>query len=274
MDTPPEPDAGGTELPHAAQGAIAFDGVTLRYPDAATPALETLSFDAQPGQTIAIVGASGSGKSSLVNGLLGFLQPEAGRIRLDGVPIDELTRRSLRRQFAVVSQDVVLFDASLADNIVYALPRDESRLNACVAAAALSEVAAHMAEGLETSIGVNGSKLSGGQRQRVSIARALYKDAPVWIFDEATSALDSESERAIQQALLAWQGRKTMILIAHRLSTVAHADLILVLERGRLIEQGTHAELSQSGGAYARALALQHHAAPATPGSSPTPSNP
>jgi ATP-binding cassette, subfamily B, bacterial MsbA len=269
MDAPAEPDIGREELKQPAAGGLQFEGVFVRYPQADALALEELSFQARAGQTIAIIGSSGSGKSSIVNALLGFVPLQAGQIRLDGQDIQALTRRSLRRQFAVVSQDVVLFDASLAQNIAYALPLDPVRLAQAVKAAALEDLVASWPQGLDTLIGVNGSKLSGGQRQRVSIARALYKDAPVWIFDEATSALDSESERAIQQALLAWQGRKTMILIAHRLSTVAHADLIVVMDRGRLIEQGTHAELSQRGGAYARALALQTSAASASPTSSP-----
>jgi subfamily B ATP-binding cassette protein MsbA len=164
---------------------------------------------------------------------------------------------SLRRQFAVVSQDIVLFDDSVAHNIAYAQPRDEARLEAALRAAHLWDFVQTLPEGLETAVGANGSKLSGGQRQRLAIARALYKDAPIWIFDEATSALDTESERAVQQALAQWSGRKTLIVIAHRLSTIRDADAIHVLGAGKLIETGTHAELLARDGAYAAMVRAQ-----------------
>ncbi len=257
MDAPKEVDHGTRELSAPAHGDIAFDAVHLTYPGAVQPALDGLSLHFGAGRTTALVGASGAGKSSIIHLLLGFGQPDAGRIRLDGNDIDTLTRLSLRRQFAVVSQDIVLFDDSVANNIAYAQPRDETKLQAALRAAHLWEFVQTLPEGVDTAVGANGSKLSGGQRQRLAIARALYKDAPVWIFDEATSALDTESERAVQQALAAWSGRKTMIVIAHRLSTIRDADAIHVLGAGKLVETGTHAELMVRDGSYAAMVRAQ-----------------
>jgi subfamily B ATP-binding cassette protein MsbA len=257
MDAPKEVDTGTQTLPGPAQGHITMDDVCLTYPGAAQPALDGLSVDFPAGKTTALVGASGAGKSSIIHLLLGFGRPDGGRIRLDGANIDLLTRGSLRRQFAVVSQDIVLFDDSVAANIAYAQPRDEARLEAALRAAHLWDFVQTLPEGVETAVGANGSKLSGGQRQRLAIARALYKDAPIWIFDEATSALDTESERAVQQALAAWSGRKTLIVIAHRLSTIRDADAIHVMGAGKLIETGTHAELLARDGAYAAMVRAQ-----------------
>ena len=174
------------------------------------------------------------------------------------MPIDELTKANLRRQFAVVSQDIVLFDLSIADNIAYAQERDDAKLEQVLRAAALWDFVQSLPEGLDTTVGANGSKLSGGQRQRLAIARALYKDAPVWIFDEATSALDTESERAVQQALEQWQGRKTLIVIAHRLSTIRRADCIQVLADGQVVESGDHDALMARDGVYAGMVKVQH----------------
>jgi subfamily B ATP-binding cassette protein MsbA len=256
MDTPPEPDPGQRELQRA-RGAIDFETVTVRYPGAERPALDGLTLQVRPGTTVALVGSSGAGKTTVVSALLGFVAPESGGLLLDGVPLQELTKASLRKQFAVVSQDIVLFDGSVAANVVYAQPFDTARVESCLRAAALWDFARSLPQGLETNIGVNGSRLSGGQRQRLAIARALYKDAPVWILDEATSALDTESERAIQHALEAWQGQKTMIVIAHRLSTIRKADAICVMEDGRLVEQGSHEALLAQGGRYAAMVRAQ-----------------
>jgi len=256
LDIPAENDRGTRELAEC-RGEIALQAVTLRYPGAEQPALDALDLRFAAGQTTALVGASGSGKSSIVNLLLGFAEPDQGQVLLDGAPIDELTRASLRRQFAVVSQDIVLFDASVADNIAYAQPRDAARLEQALRAAHLWDFVQTLPEGLDTTVGANGSKLSGGQRQRLAIARALYKDAPIWVLDEATSALDTESERAVQQAIEAWQGRKTLIVIAHRLSTIRSADCIHVLQQGRVLESGSHAELVARDGAYAAMVQAQ-----------------
>jgi subfamily B ATP-binding cassette protein MsbA len=257
LDSPKEADSGTRELPEHAHGDLAMESVALTYPGSAQPALDGLSLSIPAGRTTALVGASGAGKSSIIHLLLGFGRPDAGRITLDGIDIETLTRLSLRRQFAVVSQDIVLFDDSVANNIAYAQPRDAARLEAALRAAHLWDFVQTLPEGVETAVGANGSKLSGGQRQRLAIARALYKDAPIWIFDEATSALDTESERAVQQALSQWSGRKTLIVIAHRLSTIRDADAIHVLGGGKLVETGTHAELIARDGAYAAMVRAQ-----------------
>lgn len=257
MDMPTEPDHGEQELTNCC-GEIEMQGVTLQYPDTERPALNGLDMRFKAGQTTALVGSSGAGKSSIIHLLLGFGRPDAGTILLDGVDIQQLKKANLRRQFAVVSQDIVLFDASVADNIAYAQPRDEAKLEQALRAAHLWDFVQGLPQGLETPVGANGSKLSGGQRQRLAIARALYKDAPIWVFDEATSALDTESERAVQQALEQWQGRKTLIVIAHRLSTVRTADAIHVMSDGRVLETGSHAELLAQGGAYAGMVRAQN----------------
>jgi subfamily B ATP-binding cassette protein MsbA len=171
--------------------------------------------------------------------------------------LQDIRKASLRRQFAVVSQDIVLFDGSVADNVAYVLPKDPARIEQCLRAANLWGYVERMPEGVETLIGSNGSRLSGGQRQRLAIARALYKDARIWVFDEATSALDSESERAVQQSIEQLQGEKTLILIAHRLSTVRNADCIYVLGDGRVLEAGSHDTLIAGNGLYANMVKAQ-----------------
>lgn len=257
IDRPVE-RSGGRELPSRSTGLVEFAGVGFRYPDAPRAALHQINLRVAPGETVALVGMSGSGKSTLVNLLPGFYSVETGEIRLDGIPIEEISLSSLRRQIAMVSQHVVLFDDSVAANIAYGDEHpDPERIRAAAAAAHLAEVIATLPEGMETRIGDNGSRLSGGQRQRLAIARAIYKDAPILILDEATSALDTESERSVQAALeRLMQGRSTLV-IAHRLSTIERADRIVVLDQGRIAEEGSHAELLRHGGLYAKLHSLQ-----------------
>lgn len=261
MDTPPEPDP-GTKLidTNTCKGHIEFRDVSVRYPGSEQLALNRLSLEVPPGKTVALVGPSGSGKSTVINAMLGFVAPAEGRITLDGIDVQDVRKVSLRRQFAVVSQDIVLFDGPIADNVAYAQPKDPARIEAALRAANLWDFVQAQPEGLQATIGTNGSKLSGGQRQRLAIARALYKNARIWVFDEATSALDTESERIVQQSIEQWHGEKTLILIAHRLSTVRNADIIYVLAEGRVLESGRHDDLMQRNGLYAsmvRAQALE-----------------
>jgi subfamily B ATP-binding cassette protein MsbA len=256
MDTPAEPDKGTKEL-SGFKGQIHFDRVSIQYEGTDKPALHELSLDIPAGQTIALVGPSGAGKTTIISTVLGFIAPTSGMIRLDGVDLTEVRKADLRRQFAVVSQDIVLFEGSIAANVAYAQPIDPARIEECLRSANLWDFVASLPEGMETSVGTNGSRLSGGQRQRLAIARALYKDAPVWLFDEATSALDTESERTVQQSIEQWHGKKTLILIAHRLSTVRNADRIIVLLDGRVAESGSHSELMAHNGLYTNMVRAQ-----------------
>jgi ATP-binding cassette, subfamily B, bacterial MsbA len=262
LNAPPERDEGTQTLP-ICQGNIIFDRVHLHYEGAAAPALNGLSMQIAAGQTVALVGASGAGKSTVVSALLRFATVQQGEgkgpILLDGVPIDALRLSSLRRHFAVVSQDIVLFDGSVADNVAYAseTPMDRQKVEQCLRAANLWAYVQAQPQGMDAAIGTNGSRMSGGQRQRLAIARALYRDAAIWIFDEATSALDSESEAVVQRSIEALRGSKTLILIAHRLSTIKNADVIYVLGEGQVVEQGTHADLMGQGGIYAGMVKIQ-----------------
>jgi len=254
-------EAGGSYTPSAngrARGEIALLDVSLRFNDAGdAAALDGIDLQIHAGETIALVGPSGAGKSTMVNLLPRFLDPTSGSVTLDGVPLPQWDLRALREQFALVSQDVVLFNDTVAANVCFGDALDTARVRAALAAANLTEFAAALPQGLDTVIGHNGTQLSGGQRQRMAIARAIYKDAPILILDEATSALDSESERLVQQALEVLMAGRTSIVIAHRLSTIERADRIVAIEAGRVVEQGSHAELLAHGGLYARLHALQ-----------------
>jgi subfamily B ATP-binding cassette protein MsbA len=242
-----------------AKGHIEFDDVTFSYPGKQSPALSNVTFNAKPGQSIALVGRSGSGKSTISSLLTRFYAPQQGEIRLDGAALNSIDLKSLRAQFAVVSQNVTLFNDSIANNIAYGAKQHVSReqIEEAARMAHVEEFLANLPDGLDTVIGENGLMLSGGQRQRIAIARAILAQAPILILDEATSALDTESERLIQDALETLQKRCTSIVVAHRLSTIENADCIMVVEQGRIIEQGKHGELLEKGGHYAQLHALQ-----------------
>ena len=258
LDEAPEVDTGTTDLGRA-RGEIQFATVSLRYADAERDALTGIDLNIRPGETVALVGPSGGGKTSLVNLVPRFYHASGGQIRIDGHDTETLTLGSLRANIAHVGQDVFLFDDTVTANIAYGGKRDASRaeIEAAARAAHALEFIEAMPQGFDTLIGENGARLSGGQRQRIAIARAILKDAPILILDEATSALDSESERAVQDALETLMHGRTTLVIAHRLSTVEHADRIVVLSHGRIAEIGSHAELLAAGGLYASLYRLQ-----------------
>ena len=257
LDEPEEKDAGTAELKNV-KGEVVFDHVTMRYPNTDHDAVHDFNLTVRPGESVALVGASGSGKTTLVNLLPRFWNPTGGRILIDGVDTQEVTLTSLRRNIAVVSQDVILFDGTIRDNIIYGTPEaTEDDIAKAVEAAALKDFIASLPEGLNTPVGEGGSRLSGGQKQRVSIARALLKNAPILILDEATSALDAQSEQAVKIALAHLMKDRTTFIVAHRLSTVENADKIVAMADGVIQEVGTHAELIRKEGLYARLCALQ-----------------
>ncbi|HDR9491413.1 TPA: lipid A export permease/ATP-binding protein MsbA [Burkholderia stabilis] len=257
IDEPAEPQGGGRPLAHA-RGEIEFRGVTFDYGAAERPTLDRISFKVAPGEMIALAGPSGSGKTTLVNLLPRFFDPTGGAILVDGVPVSDYDLHALRSQMAMVSQDVVLFNDTIAANVAYGQTPDRARVQAALEAANLADAVAAMPDGLDTLVGGNGMRLSGGQRQRLAIARAIYKDAPILILDEATSALDSESERHVQAALERLMEGRTTLVIAHRLSTIERADRILVLEAGKIVEEGSHDELLRHGGLYAHLHRIQY----------------
>ncbi|GAB2513919.1 lipid A export permease/ATP-binding protein MsbA [Pseudoxanthomonas sangjuensis] len=258
LDADEEADTGTRRLDRA-RGLLEFSHVGARYPGAAKNALEDVSFVARPGTVTAIVGRSGSGKSTLVKLIPRFYEAAAGSITLDGHPLQEYPLADLRRQIALVGQQVMLFDGSVAANVAYGELGEAppEALERAVRGANAMEFVEQLPDRLDAQIGSKGGRLSGGQRQRIAIARAMLKDAPILILDEATAALDNESERLVQNALQKLMPDRTTLVIAHRLSTIEHADQVLVLDQGRLVEQGTHAELLARDGLYAHLYRMQ-----------------
>jgi subfamily B ATP-binding cassette protein MsbA len=264
LDTEPAiVDRAGAQTLDACQGALAFEAVDFSYADE-VPALHGISFAVTPGQTVALVGPSGAGKSTLLNLIPRFYDPDQGRVTIDGADVRDLTLASLRAQIALVSQDVTLFDDSVAANIGFGRPEaSREDIVAAAKAAAADGFVSALPEGYDTVVGERGATLSGGERQRIAIARAMLRDAPILLLDEATSALDAEAERQVQQALGRLTQGRTTLVIAHRLATVMGADAIYVMDGGRIVEAGTHAELIAKGGLYARLSKLQFRDGPA-----------
>ncbi len=249
-------ESDGSFIKPRASGAVEFINVGVVYKVGALPALDSLNLSIAPGETIALVGASGSGKTTLANLLPRFVDLSSGDIYIDGQEIRQWNLSSLRSQFAVVSQHVVMLNSSIALNVTLGRPYDKDKIMQCLIAANLGQLMRDLPQGIDTVLGHNAMQLSGGQRQRLAIARALYKDAPILILDEATSALDTESEQAVQVAVKQLTHNRTSLIIAHRLSTIQHADRIIMMNSGRIIETGTHTQLMTQNGAYANLYRL------------------
>ena len=256
LDTPPEPASAAARTMPRARGHVRFEGVSFRYPGQEAWAVQDFSLELHPGETLALVGASGSGKTTIVQLMARFFEPTQGRILLDGQDIAQMDLVALRTQLGWVGQHVVLFDDTVAANIAYGRPDATAAQIAQAAASANAlEFIEALPQGLQSRAGVNGGQLSGGQRQRIAIARAFVKDAPILLLDEATSALDNASERAVKDAVALLRQQRSVLVVAHRLSTVRDADRIIVMEHGRAVESGSHDELAAANGAYARLLA-------------------
>jgi ATP-binding cassette, subfamily B, bacterial MsbA len=251
-----EDESSGTFNKARVAGDIELSGVSVVYKPDSPPALDQVSLSIRAGETVALVGSSGSGKTTLASLLPRFVDYSAGSIRLDGTELRDWDLASLRSQFAFVSQHVVMFNNSMAFNVALGQSFDRDKVVRCLAAANLGQLLEELPQGIDTVLGHNAMQLSGGQRQRLAIARALYKDAPVLILDEATSALDTESEKAVQEAIQRLAAGRTSLIIAHRLSTIQHADRIIMMNAGRIVEQGSHAQLLQNNGAYAHLYRL------------------
>ena len=266
MDNVPA-QVGGDYAPSEGRGEIELIDTSVNYGSTTAPALNGLTLHIKPGQVVALVGPSGAGKTTLINLLPRFVDASTGSVKVDGVEVREWDLTALRRQFALVSQDVVMLNDSLAANITLGQAVDVQRLEACIDAANLNDVVLGLPDGVDTQLGHNATQLSGGQRQRLAIARALYKNAPILLLDEATSALDNASERLVQEAMTRLMKGRTTLIVAHRLSTIEHADRVIVMADGEMKEDGTHASLMQAGGLYTH---LHQKAAQSQPDTQPT----
>jgi ATP-binding cassette, subfamily B, bacterial MsbA len=255
LDTPGEMDKGTISMGRA-KGKIDFKSVNFQYPGTDRLVLNNINIVIEPGQTVALVGGSGGGKSTLCSLISRFYQPNTGRIELDGVDISDISLASLRENIALVSQDIILFNDTISANIAFGslYTASDAGIQKAAEAAHALEFINELPMGFQTKVGENGATLSGGQKQRIAIARALLKNAPILILDEATSALDTESERNVQTALENLMSGRTTIVIAHRLSTIQNADCILVMSDGMVVESGTHTDLLKMDGHYARLM--------------------
>src|SRR5690606_24482162 len=259
VDSLPEKDEGKVELDKRVRGRIEFRHVTHRFEGSESDVLRDISLVVEPGKTVALVGRSGSGKTTLVNTIPRFVVPTGGQVLIDDHDVRDISLKSLRSQLSLVSQDVVLFDGTIAENVGYGALHEASpeEIREALKSADLLSFVDSLPEGIHTQVGEKAGQLSGGQRQRLAIARALIKNAPILILDEATSALDNESERQVQASLEHLMSGRTTLVIAHRLSTVQKADLIVVLDAGQIVEQGRHEELLEKGGVYASLYRMQ-----------------